>query len=91
MGHGGPGRGQGRKRKRGLLRPYERREAIGKLAWKIGWCCRDLRQVKLLRSRDDIIEQVAGEFKVSTARVDRCWKQVNQMLGDLHDEADAAL
>ena len=101
--HGGAGRGQGNAFLRGKLRPYRPNEdalgrGIGKFAWQIGWRCRDLRNAKRTRSRTKILEQVAEEAseyskkhfgeKVSTARVDRCWKQVNRMVEDLRDDAD---
>ena len=101
-GHGGAGRGQGNVFVRGALRAYGPKEdaqgrGIGKFGWQIGWRCRALRSAKPSRSRQKILEQVAEEAsayskkrggkKVSTARVDRCWKQVNRMLEDMRGDS----
>ena len=87
MPRGGPGRGQGRRYVRGLLRPYARREAIGRRSSAIGMRCVELRHAKPMRSRDDILVQVADEFKVAKARVRRCWACASNMIKDMREDS----
>jgi hypothetical protein len=49
--------------------------------------CVQLRNAKPLRSRNDVLAQVAKEGGISTARVDRYWKQVNRMLEDMRGDS----
>jgi hypothetical protein len=87
MPRGGAGRGQGRKHVLGKMRPYAKREAIGKTSFRIGMRCVELRREKPSRSREGIIEQVAKESGRSADKVTRCWKWVSSMLKDLREDS----